>query len=336
MDIDFHYGTIYVLSRWAKFCSANANIIATSSQLVDDNFDSNPFSDEEERQNIAQGVHVRYSCQNIWGNVTGKGNGEIWIPFHFLPGLQGDTDEEKLICKKHSRLSKALADRLLATTLDNSDFSFRLGIGLHVFADTWAHQEFAGINNTVNKVQNLIFATQGSLLQNVLSELVGASSLISKVLDEVMPLGHAAAVHCPDMPYLWWKSGERFTDGRKNWDEFMEAAEEIFLILQQVSCEPATGLTDKQKKLLIRCFKGIQSEDINARYEEWIKRIHDNYFQIEDFDDGDRSVGYSTSTIFGDMNFRRQFYDELNDHFDWVRAQLEDNDIYVLQSQPIY
>ena len=336
MDIDFHYGTIYVLARWAKFCSANANIIATSSQLVDDNFDTNPFSDEEEKRNIAEGVHVRYSCQNIWGNVTGKGSGEIWIPFHFLPGLQGDTDEEKLICKKHSVLSKALADRLLETTLDNSDFGFRLGIGLHVFADTWAHQEFAGINNTVNKVQNLIFATQGSLLQNVLNELAGASSLISRVLDELMPLGHAAAVHCPDMPYLWWKSGERFTDGRKNWDEFMEAAEEIFRILQQVSCEPVTGLSEEQKKLLIRCFKGIQSEDIDARYQEWLKRIHENYFAIEDFDDGDANAAYSSATIFGDMNFRRQFYDELNSHFDWVRGKLEEHDIYVLKSEPIY
>ena len=336
MDIDFHYGTIYVLSRWAKFCSANANIIATSSQLVDDNFDSNPFSDEEEKKNIAMGVHVRYSCQNIWGNVTGKGSGEIWIPFHFLPGLQGDTDEDKLVCKKHSELSKALESRLLATTLDNSDFGFRLGIGLHVFADTWAHQEFAGINNTLNKVQNLIFATQGSLIQNVLNELAGASSLVSRVLDELMPLGHAAAVHCPDMPYLWWKSGERFTDGRKNWDEFLEAAEECFRLLQSVSCEPVTGLSDSQKKILIRCFKGIQSEDIDERYREWIKRIHENYFQIEDFTDEDKTAEYSASTIMGDMNFRRQFYDELNNHFDWVRAKLEEHDIFVLKSEPIY
>ncbi len=336
MDLDFHYGTIYVLSRWAKFCSANAQIIATSSQLVDDNFDTNPFSDAEEERNIKEGVHVRYSCQNIWGNVTGKGNGEIWIPFHFLPGLTGDTDEDKLVCKKHSVLSEALKARLLDTGLDNSDFAFKLGIGLHVFADTWAHQEFAGINNTLNKVQNLIFATQGSLLQNVLSELVGASSVVSKVLDEIMPLGHAAAVHCPDMPYLWWKSGERFTDGRKNWDEFLEAAEECFCILQQVSCEPVTGLSDSQRKLLVRCFKGIQSEDINERYNEWLKRIHENYFQIEDFDDNDAHTAYSTGTIFADMNFRRQFYDEINAHFDWVRGKLEENDIYVLKSEPIY
>lgn len=336
MDIDFHYGTIYVLSRWAKFCSANSNMISTCSQLVDDNYDTNPFSDAEEEKNIAQGIHVRYSSQNIWGNVTGKGNREIWIPFHFLPGLQGDTDADKLICKKNSELSGKLADRLLETTLDNSDFSFRLGIGLHVFADTWAHQEFAGINNTINKVQDLIFTSQGSLIERVIGDLVGASGMMSKVLDELMPLGHAAAVHCPDMPYIWWRSGERFTDGRKNWDEFMEAAEECFRILQSVSCEPVTGLSEEQKKLLMRCFKGIQSEDINERYQEWLRRIHDNYFCIEDFDEIDQTVEYSAATVFDDLNFRRQFYDEINSHFDWVRDQLEEEDIFVLKSTPVY
>lgn len=336
MDLDFHYGTIYVLSRWAKFCSANSNLIATSSQFVDDNYDTNPFSDAEEKENIAQGIHVRYSCQNIWGNVTGKGNCEVWIPFHFLPGLEGDTTDEKLVCKKHSPLAKMLEDRLLETTLDNSDFSFRLGIGLHVFADTWAHQEFAGKNTTLNKVQNLIFSNQGSLIEKAIGDFIGSSSILSKVVDQLMPLGHVAAVHCPDMPYLWWKSGGHFKDGRKNWDEFMEASEEIFRLLQSVSCEPVTGLSDEQKDLLMDCFKGIQSDDINKRYEEWVSRIHDNYFQFEDFNDEDAAVSYSTSTILGDMNFRRQFYDELNDHFDWVRGQLEDNDIFVLKSEPIY
>ena len=336
MDIDFHYGTIYVLARWAKFGSENAHLIAESSQLVDDNFDSTPFSGEEEKKNIEQGVHVRYSCQNIWGNVTGKGNGEIWIPFHFLPGLEGDNDADRLVCKKDSELAHKLGDRLLDTSLDDTNFPFRLGIGLHVFADTWAHQEFAGINNTVNKVQNLIFATQGSVVENVIEDIVGASSFVSKILDEVMPLGHAAAVHCPDMPYLWWKSGERFTDGRKNWDEFMEASEEIFKILQKVSCEPVTGLSDEQKKLLYKSFKGIQSDDIDARYKEWIQRIHENYFEFEDFCEEDEQIEYSIPFIFEDIDFRKQFYDEINDHFDWVRNELEDHDLCVLKSRPIY
>ena len=37
MDLDYHFGTVYVLSRWADFGSFNARTIAASSQLVDDN-----------------------------------------------------------------------------------------------------------------------------------------------------------------------------------------------------------------------------------------------------------------------------------------------------------
>ncbi|MBO6178399.1 MAG: hypothetical protein J6O04_04440 [Selenomonadaceae bacterium] len=336
MDLDFHYGTIYVLSRWAKFGSGNANLIAASSQMVDDNYDDNPFSDAEEEKNIALGIHVRYSCQNIWGNITGKGNPEVWIPFHFLPGLQGEDTDSKLVCKKNSALAKKLRARLLETTLDNADFAFRLGVGLHVYADTWAHQEFAGINTTINKVQSLIFSNHGSVIEKVLDELVGSSSIISKIMDQINPLGHASAVHCPDMPYLWWKSGGHFTDGRKNWDEFMEASEDIFRLLQQVSCEPVTGLSDRQRELLTAAFKDIQSEDIQERYDEWIRRIRANEFEIEDFDDNDANVAYSEGTIRDDLTFRGQFYNEINDHFNWVKTELESKDIYILKSQPIY
>ena len=338
MDIDFHYGTIYVLARWAKFCAANSHIIASSSQLVDDNFDSTPFSDIEEKKNIEMGINVRYSCQNTLGNITGKGNAEIWVPFHFLPGLEGENDTERLVCKKNSVLSNKLKERLLATTLDNARFGFRLGVGLHVYADTWAHQEFAGINNIVNKVQNLIFSSQGSLVQKVISDIADDKFLlgISQFMTKVLPLGHAAAVHCPDMPFIWWKSGERFPGGRKNWDEFMEASEEIFRILQQVSCEPVTGLSEEQKKLLYSCFKGIQYDDCEERLKVWLNRIHKNFFQFEDFNEFDETVSYSSSYIFDDIDFRGKFYDEINDHFDWVLDQLEENDLFVLKSEPIY
>lgn len=335
MDLDFHYGTVYVLARWARFCPANANIIATSSQLVDDNIDDNPFSDAEEERNIAQGIKVRYSCQNVWGNVTGKGNCEVWIPFHFLPGLTGETQADRLICKKHSVLANKLRERLLAATLDNSAFGFRLGVGLHVYADTWAHQEFAGINNMVNTVKNLIFGRQGSTVDKMI-DMIMDTALAKKINSSLGPLGHMAAVHCPDMPFLWWKSGERFTDGRKNWDEFLEASDDMFALLQQVSQEPVTGLSGTQRDMLVACFKGIQSDNITERYNEWIKRIHDNYFDFADFGDEDAAVGYDTGTIMGDMDFRRAFFDEINDHFDWVRSELLANGIDVLKAEPIY
>lgn len=336
MDLDYHYGTTYVLARWAKFGSPNANIIATSSQLVDDNMDENSFSDEWERKMLAEGVRVRYSCQNIWGNMTGRGNCEAWVPFHFLPGLEGNGTDEKLICRKHSSLAKKLAERLLATTLDNSSFGFRLGVGLHVFADTWAHQGFAGINTAVNKVQNLIFSAPGANLDQKITDFIESHPSLSNLVQQLNPLGHVAAAHCPDLPFLKWNSSKIFTEGRKNWEEFLEASEEIFRLLQSVSCEPVTGLSDRQKELLRRSFQELPFYDIEERYQGWLDRIHSNYYEIEDFGDGDAAAEYQAGTIMGDPDFCRQFYEEINDHFDWVKSELQAAGIDILKSEPVF
>lgn len=383
MDLDYHYGAMYVLSRWGKFGSANAQIIATSCQLVDDNFDENPLSDASEDEELARGITVRYSSQNVVGNVTGKGNKEIWMPFHFLPGLEGETDEEKLTCRKNSVLAQKLADRILETTLDNSDFGFRIGIGLHAYADTWAYQGFSGLKDSINTGQRQLLMKEGArmgkavgdfvegneTLKNIASTVSAQASNLSKAIGDFVQgnetLGNLAdtvnaqkdklgkavgemvegnetlskvagtvgeAVAGFDAKRLWWRS----KDGTKNWEEFLEASDKTYRIIQSVSCEPVTGLTDRQKELLLDCFESIQSEDAEERYNEWLKRIHENFFEIEDFDDNDASVEYRPGTILGDENFRGQFYKELNDHFDWVRKELIEAGLDVLESEPVY
>ena len=383
MDLDYHYGAMYVLSRWGKFGSANAQIIATSCQLVDDNFDENPLSDASEDEELARGITVRYSSQNVVGNVTGKGNKEIWMPFHFLPGLEGETDEEKLTCRKNSVLAQKLADRILETTLDNSDFGFRIGIGLHAYADTWAYQGFSGLKDSINTGQRQLLMKEGArmgkavgdfvegneTLKNIASTVSAQASNLSKAIGDFVQgnetlgnladtvnaqkdklgkavgemvegnetlskvagtVGEAAAGF--DAKRLWWRS----KDGTKNWEEFLEASDKTYRIIQSASCQPVTGLTDRQKELLLDCFESIQSEDAEERYNEWLKRIHENFFEIEDFDDNDASAEYRPGTILGDENFRGQFYKELNDHFDWVRKELIEAGLDVLESEPVY
>lgn len=50
MDLDFHFSTVYVLSHWTDFGSNNSRIIATSSQLVDDNFEVPHFQTRKKRK----------------------------------------------------------------------------------------------------------------------------------------------------------------------------------------------------------------------------------------------------------------------------------------------
>ncbi len=383
MDLDYHYGLMYVLSRWAKFGSPNANIIATSARLVDDNFDQNPLSDASEEEDLAKGINVRYTSQNVFGNVTGKGNKEIWMPFHFLPSLEGDSKEEKLTCRKNSPLAQKLADRLLETTLDNSDFGFRLGIGLHAYLDTWAYQGFCGLKDSVNTGQRRLLTQQGAKAGKAVTDFVEGNETLKNIAgtvsEQAASLGKAignfvqgnetlnnladtvnaqkdklgkavgefvegnetlnkvadtAAANLSEMKNMLGR--DDCFKGGQNEEDFMEAVEKTYRIIQAVSCEPVTGLTERQQELIRECFKGIQAEDGEERYQEWLKRIHDNFFEIEDFDDGDANAAYSFGTIMGDANFREQFYKEVNDHFDWVRNELVAAGLDVLESKPVY
>ena len=145
MDIDFHFSTVYVLARWAGFGSDNARLLATCSQLVDDNID--------DKMPYFSAFTQRFSGHEIWENVREVENAEVWVPFHFLPALDGDTLDQQLVCRKNSVLAQALAADM--RTYSGKDRLFRLGIALHVYADTWAHQEFSGITSVGNTLLGL-------------------------------------------------------------------------------------------------------------------------------------------------------------------------------------
>jgi hypothetical protein len=256
MDIDFHFSTIYVLSRWAGFGSHNAKVIAASSQFVDDNISDDPRILATAEKMDADGRIIRYSGHELWENLLNdEGNEQVWVPYHFLPGLQGDTEEEKLVCKKNSILSIALADKLAGISMSDTDYAFKLGIGLHVLADTWAHQEFSGVITRRNIVLGLVFKNFDSeLWQKVLYFIDGIASIGCNVSE---PLGHAAAIHWPDRPYAAWKSQTKFVSGRNNWEEFLEACRCIYKILTNVNGGIPKELTKEQEGLLQDTFRGI-------------------------------------------------------------------------------
>jgi len=71
----------------------------------------------------------------------------------------------------------------------------RLGIILHVYADTWSHQNFMGIKHDMNDVKEV-----KGISKSVLKRLK------QKVVDCWAPkIGHAQAATIPDEPYREWK-----------------------------------------------------------------------------------------------------------------------------------
>jgi hypothetical protein len=310
MDTDFHFGTIYVLSHWAGFEHDNCLALATASQLVDDNM-----------QDIV-GDAPRYSGHDITENITDAShNNDIWIPYHFLPGLEGD-ENDRLICKKNGILAQKLASIMENLgTLDNNVNLFRLGISLHVYADTWAHQEFSGnIDHDNNNVSNLDVSFPG--ISNWEREKQG-------IIEQLPPLGHAKAYHWPDRPYASWSYYPDYVNDRQNWNEFLEASCSIYSILAKVHGGVSLLLTDTQKEQLLNAFKKIICSDYDARNWVWIDRIKTGFFGFtEDFNPIHNP--YTPSLIINDPDFRPSFYQALDDHYNWVKNELIDAGLDIL------
>ncbi|HRV29590.1 MAG TPA: hypothetical protein P5522_12515 [Spirochaetia bacterium] len=138
MNKEFHFNTVYILAREAGFTEADSFTLAGSSQFVDEAVFNLQFSlPDEEMQFI-----ITQSYQ-FWDDITQK---NIYLPFHFIPG----NIKEPFTQLKNNSINPycviangTLAKEALITSLEQRDI-FLIGIALHGFADTWAHQYFSG------------------------------------------------------------------------------------------------------------------------------------------------------------------------------------------------
>jgi hypothetical protein len=96
---------------------------------------------------------------------------------------------------------------ILNRALDQSDL-VKLGMVLHVYADTFSHQGFSGLISKVNDIARLrrISKLPWDWLDKIKS--IGRFFLkdkVDKLLDSAAPCyGHAQALTYPDLPYLIW------------------------------------------------------------------------------------------------------------------------------------
>ena len=139
MNAEFHYYAVYFLCARAGFGNEEARKVATSSQYVDNAIHAYEIDD-------GRGAPYRTQVtQNylFWDQTTLR---EIYLPFHFVPGESERAARER----RDGRAGRwtvtpdsPLAKELLVRALRTRDL-FRIGIALHAYADTWAHQHFSG------------------------------------------------------------------------------------------------------------------------------------------------------------------------------------------------
>jgi len=267
MDIDLHYYGTYALARSAGLSPSVARRIATAAEFVDDSTDDEVIVHPDGARFRGESTaHHPYALAPVNDRDDQL---LVWVPFHFLPGAEGDTQSKRLMCRKNSRLAQTmvkhhleLCERMYAVEL--------MGITAHVYADTFAHYGFSGLSSRVNRVkfesiqlQNGDpyaskleqffgkFGMQGSLLKNFRVGLMGEGAA-----DASGALGHGSVATCPDQPYLEWKytyemPNEAGTDQiveRQNANDYLEGASALHDMFRQFAAakpefaDPAGGV----------------------------------------------------------------------------------------------
>lgn len=282
MQIDFHHGVTYVCARLAGFEHLEAQIVAHCAQYVDDSTQSGLIRfDNGAMFDRMSSAHKLLDYRNF----KELANYKVWIPFHFLPGNGGlpvGQDPpgpfiEKLICRPNS----PVAQGMVAECIEQNHRSYglhRLGITLHVFADTWAHQGFAGVSHAVNGARNLVDG-EGNPDQSLMNRLSNF------FIGGALPLGHGTVLGNPDRPYLRWgyTNGRGEKIQRDNPRDFLEAADEMCKAMQRYLAghpkAPASGLPEADRVKIAHLFETIRGEG-DSRHQQWLAHIAEGHFSF--------------------------------------------------------
>ncbi len=285
MQIDFHHATTYVVARDAGFNHHDADIIAYASQYVDDATSCGTvYFDNRAVYNRISSAHKMLDHRN----TDELANHCVWMPFHFLPGNGGlpagqspsSSFIDKIVCTPDSPIAQemvrdAILEKGRAYGLE------RLGVTLHVYADTWAHQGFAGVLHNVNEVEHAIETDNCGVFSG------GLASILWNILDDtVPPLGHARAQVFPDMPFLNWQ----YTDGRgqlkkrDNPADFLAACEQMCKVMRRYQLgDPdasVQGLSDATREQIKNLFATTLFEEGEKRHQVWLAAIRSGDFTV--------------------------------------------------------
>lgn len=279
MQIDFHHAVTYVAARLAGFTHKDADVIAYAAQYVDD----------ATHQGIVcfnnKAIYERTSSAHKTidpRNFDLLANQKVWMPFHFLPG-NGTVDPGKnpkgtFIQKLVTLPGSPVAQEMVrAAILDqNKPYALhRLGITMHVYADTWAHQGFAGVLHEINSISDFDEIGDTGVFEG------GLNDFINRVIEKsVPPLGHGQAYVFPDMPFLSWryKNGLGNVIERHNTDNFCDAADALCRSMQEyrrhtIPTVQVGGIGNEDMEKIRTLFTDLKDKDGNKRHQAWLQAI---------------------------------------------------------------
>ena len=285
MQVDFHHAVTYIAARCAGFSSREASVIAYAAQYVDDASNSGVVRFEGGIQySRISSAHRLVDARNF----RELANLLVWIPFHFLPGNGGEkTGEnmdgsfiEKLRCTPDSHVAKDMIASCIADCRKPYALH-RLGITMHVYADTFAHQGFAGVCHEINDVTEL----QGKRVKKIKWERF-RERFLSGFIETVLPLGHGAVLAYPDLPFAQWSyrneyldRSQRSSEGvRDNPSLFMRAVDSMYTAMTEyrkqaygVAISPRIGCADRER--IEHNLRHFTDSDGRQRHGKWCASV---------------------------------------------------------------
>jgi hypothetical protein len=288
MNIEFHYYALYYLCRNAGFSEADSSKIAISSQMVDENLAAWEIKD-------GNWTALSIVTQNyqFWDETTAR---NIYRPFHFLPGEKPEADSRRMDGRagRHPVTADSpLAREILIAALRSGN-PYRIGIALHAYADTWAHQNFSADQEPQNALDP----------RSVLP-----------------PVGHLQALKRPDDPRLIWLDPrlKKEQSEVRNARRFTQAASMIYRFLttsRKKGFEDEVFVVGRLKELWEEGggqSSGMAAEDSLARASEYIVDFDVPPYEPEAWI---RSLGAQEKSILGKDPVQEKLgYDRLS----WIR-----------------
>lgn len=223
MQIDFHYYATYCAAFIAGYTHEECLAICYSAQFTD--CCTRTLLSTIKAPDSAATTQLQLEMMDARTDIPGLQDiTRIWASFHFLPrDLRADVNKGSRIYKAKYRLICGPNGDLLVKTVDLAkDKSLQaVGIAMHVLADTWAHQYFAGtpsqvINNTDYWFYELIPEGESFRERAVtfrhnptgkddLDKGIFTNTVYQIEENSVMSLGHGRAGHLPDYSFMRYK-----------------------------------------------------------------------------------------------------------------------------------
>jgi len=292
MNLEFHYYITKYLALEAGFDADESEIIAYSSQYVDDNdiiFEITDPAGESYNNFITQTKNILKPKRELM---------RIYLLYHFLPGVPTGYKTKRKDGKMHMLMTTPVsthANEIFYEATRSADLHI-LGVATHMLADTVSHQNFVGTYDEINSMKG--------------------------VWETLVPnIGHADAGLKPDIPNLIWHDPRLISDNATidNRDRVLLAAKRIysnFLIITSLE-KKWSKIKGNISNIIDDCIDETQLDMYPEQKAERIKKFRELLVEFDADSEYDKKSWFNEA-IDQDV----KFLDDLDYKFDPIKDKL--------------